>query len=390
MISLSRLLCGREGTGDRLRFGASASGRPSGVPDEAQRRPIVVWNSTRACNLRCRHCYHGATATPAADELTTAEARQLIDRLADFGVPVLLFSGGEPLLRPDLLELGRYAVDRGLRAAISSNGTLIDDEAAAGIAAAGFSYVGISLDGTEAVHDDLRGMAGAFAATVAGLRRCAEAGLRTGVRLTLGRHNVADLDAILDFVAAAGIPRACFYHLVPVGRGRSLHDLTLTHEETRAALDRLIRRAPDLAEQGTELLTVDNHADGPYLLRHVAAAQPDRYPEVLALLRANGGNASGVGIAAIDHLGDVHPDQFWQSHSFGNVRRRPFGDIWSDTSDPIMAGLKRRRSLLEGRCAACRYLDLCNGNLRVRAVVAHGNPWAPDPACYLTDREISA
>ena len=106
------------------------------------------------------------------------------------------------------------------------------------------------------------------------------------------------------------------------------------------------------------------------------------------LLRWNGGNSSGIGIGAVDHLGNVHADQFWQHYSFGNVRERPFSRIWTDTSDPLMAGLKNRKPLLKGRCAACKYLDICNGNFRVRAEAIYDDVWAPDPACYLSDEEI--
>jgi radical SAM protein with 4Fe4S-binding SPASM domain len=187
-----------------------------------------------------------------------------------------------------------------------------------------------------------------------------------------------------------GFPRACFYHLVYAGRGQRLQADDLTPEETRDAVDMIFDRSIAFHEEGAdiEILTVDNHADGPYLLQRIEEEQPERYEEVLSLLRANGGNASGIGIAAVDHLGNVHPDQFWQHHSFGNVRERPFGEIWTDTSDPLMAGLKDRKPLLTGRCAECRYLDVCNGNFRVRAQAVHGDVWAPDPACYLTDEDI--
>jgi len=354
------------------------------------RKPIVVWNSTKACNLRCIHCYYTARAEPDPDELRTGEAKAFIDDLADFGAPVLLFSGGEPLMREDLFELGAHAAGRGLRTVISTNGTLIDRANAHRIREGGFSYVGISLDGIGETNDRFRGMRGAFDAALSGFHHCQAAGVRTGLRLTLNKHNVEDLPAILDLLRDEGIPRACFYHLVYAGRGERMRSDDLTLEETRAAVDMIFDRAIAFHRRGLdiEILTVDNHADGPYLLERVRRDQPERYREVLALLRANGGNASGVGIAAVDHRGNVHPDQFWQHHSFGNVRQRPFGEIWTDTTDPLLAGLKDRKPLLKGRCAECRYLDICNGNFRVRAEEVHGDVWAPDPACYLTDEEI--
>ncbi|NPV06785.1 MAG: radical SAM protein [Anaerolineae bacterium] len=390
MISITKLLCGRSAQGDGLRYRWRTDAHASGLDAALARKPIVVWNSTKACNLRCIHCYYTAHPQADPDELTTAEARAMIDDLAAFGAPVLLFSGGEPLLRPDLYELGAYAVKRGLRAVISTNGTLIGSDEAGRIGKAGFSYVGISLDGVGETNDRFRGAVGAFEAALRGFRACQTAGVRTGLRLTLNRHNVRDLSSILDLLEKERIPRACFYHLVYAGRGRRMQEDDLTLSQTREAVDVLFDRALEWQQRGVdiELLTVDNHADGPYLLQRVQRHQPERYQEVLELLRASGGNASGIGIAAVDHRGEVHADQFWQHHSFGNVRERPFGQIWTDLSDPLMAGLKHRKPLLIGRCAGCRYLDICNGNFRVRAEAVHGDVWAPDPACYLTDEEI--
>jgi 12,18-didecarboxysiroheme deacetylase len=391
MIGVTKLLCGKVTPSDALRYGRRSDRSPSHLLQFTHdKKPIVVWNSTKACNLRCIHCYYTARAEADPDELTTAEAKSMIDDLAAFGAPVLLFSGGEPLLREDLFELGAYAVARGLRTVISTNGTLINRKTADRIREAGFSYVGISLDGIDETNDRFRGMKGAFDAALGGIRACTEAGVRTGLRLTLNRHNYEDLNAILDLLEEEKIRRACFYHLVYAGRGARIQTDDLTLEESRQAVDLIFDRTEDFARRNVdiEILTVDNHADGPYLLRRVQEQQPDRAGEVLQLLRWNGGNSSGIGIGAVDHLGYVHPDQFWQHHSFGNVRERPFGEIWTDTGEPLMAGLKNRRPLLTGRCAECRYLDICNGNFRVRAEAVYGDVWAPDPACYLADEEI--
>jgi 12,18-didecarboxysiroheme deacetylase len=391
MIGVTKLLCGQVSASDVLRYGRCSDRSPSHLLQfTSDKKPIVVWNSTKACNLRCIHCYYTANAQPDPDELTTVEARALIDNLATFGAPVLLFSGGEPLLRADLFELGAYAVERGIRTVISSNGTLIDNKVAARIREAGFSYVGISLDGIAETNDRFRGMRGAFDAALAGVRACTKAGLRTGLRLTLNRHNYEDLSAIFDLIEWEQIRRACFYHLVYAGRGARIQRDDLSLQQSRDAVDLIFARAQDFARRGQqiEILTVDNHTDGPYLLRRVQDQDPSRADEVLQLLRWNGGNSSGIGIGAIDHMGNVHADQFWQHYSFGNVRQRLFSQIWTDTSDSLMAGLKNRKPLLKGRCAACRYLDICNGNFRVRAEAVYGDVWAPDPACYLTDEEI--
>jgi 12,18-didecarboxysiroheme deacetylase len=391
MIGVTKLLCGTVTPSDALRYGRRSDRSPSHLLQFSHdKKPVVVWNSTRACNLHCIHCYYSANARPDPDELTTAEARAFIDDLAAFGAPVLLFSGGEPFLRDDLFELGAYATERGLRAVISTNGTLIERKVAQRIKEAGFSYVGVSLDGIGETNDRFRGMRGAFDAALRGIRHCTEVGIRVGLRLTLNKHNYEDLADILDLLEEERIKRACFYHLVYAGRGSRMRDDDLSLEESRAAVDLIFDRTEDFHRRGIELeiLTVDNHADGPYLLRRVQARQPERADEVLQLLRWNGGNSSGVGIGAVDHQGNVHADQFWQHYTFGNVRERPFSQIWTDTDDPLMAGLKNRKPLLKGRCAACQYLDICNGNFRVRAEAVYDDVWAPDPACYLTDKEI--
>ncbi len=391
MISVTRLLCNKIGPQDHLRYRwRKESDNHGELAANLNRKPIVVWNSTKACNLKCIHCYYSAHTKPDPDEMNTQEAKAFIDDLADFGTPVLLFSGGEPLMRQDLFELGAYAVEHGLRTVISTNGTLIKSDTAQQIKGAGFSYVGISLDGIGETNDRFRGVPGAFDSALQGFHACQAAGVRTGLRLTLNKHNIRDLANILDLLQEVRIPRACFYHLVYAGRGKRLQSDDLTLQETRKAVDMIFDRALKFRQEGfnIEILTVDNHTDGPYLLQRVARDQPHRYEQVKRLLQANGGNATGVGIAGVDHRGNVHPDQFWQHHTFGNVRQRHFSEIWKDLSDPLMAGLKNRKPLLNGRCAECRYLDICNGNFRVRAQAVHGDVWAPDPACYLTDEEI--
>lgn len=391
MIGVTKLLCGTVEVGDPLRYGRWSAKSPSHLLQFSRdKKPVVVWNMTKACNLRCIHCYITAKARPDEGELTTEEGRRLIDDLAEFGVPVLLFSGGEPLMREDLFELGAHAVKRGIRTVISTNGTLIDERTAYKIKEAGFSYVGVSLDGIGETNDEFRGVRGAFALALRGMQDCSAVGVKVGLRLTLNKHNSNDLPAILDLLGEENIRRACFYHLVYAGRGRRMKEDDLSLEQTRAAVDLIFDRAEDFHRRGVdlEILTVDNHTDGPYLLRRVQERQPQRAEEVLQLLRWNGGNSSGVGIGAIDNLGYVHADQFWQHYCFGNVRERKFGEIWSDTSDPLMAGLKDRKPLLKGRCAHCQYLDICNGNFRVRAEAVYGDVWAPDPACYLSDEEI--
>ena len=394
MINVSKLYCGAASGSDGLRYGAARTSaeQPATPRAAALRRPVVVWNVTRSCNLRCLHCYSDSEARRYEGELTFEEGAAFLRDLAAFEVPAVLFSGGEPLVRPDLFELVGYARSLGLRPTLSTNGTLITPEVAARIVGTGFTYVGVSLDGIGEVNDRFRGVSGAFQRALAAFHNLKAVGQRVGLRLTLNRHNVENLHRIFDLIELEGIDRACFYHLVPSGRGRSIVGDVLSPAETRAAVDVILERAADFHRRGLgkEILTVDNHVDGVYAYLRLRAEGSPRAEEVLRLLRWNGGGlySSGVGIADVDFLGNVHADQFWMHYSFGNVRRRPFSQIWMDTSDPLMAGLKDRRPRLTGRCAACRWLDACGGALRVRAELATGDPWAPDPGCYLADAEI--
>lgn len=294
-------------------------------------------------------------------------------------------------MRPDLAELADYAVGRGMRAVISTNGTLITPEVAEQLKRVGLSYVGISLDGLEEVNDRFRGVKGAFRKALDGIQACQAAGIKVGLRFTMNRLNVQEIPSIFDLLEEHDIPRVCFYHLVYAGRGSKLIEEDLSHEETRKAVDLIIDRTADLHRRGKmkEVLTVDNHADGPYVYQRLLKEGSPRAADVLELLKMNEGNSSGRGIGCISWDGTVHADQFWRHESFGNVRERPFSEIWSDLSHPLMKKLKDKKPYVKGRCAACRWLDICAGNFRVRAEAATGDLWAPDPACYLTDEEIA-
>jgi radical SAM protein with 4Fe4S-binding SPASM domain len=386
MINVTKLFCGVEQPADGLRYGQG-----HGAPVAAsERKPVVVWNITRQCNLKCIHCYSDSDARSYPGELNWEECTGVLDDLAQYGVPGVLLSGGEPMIHPKFYDLATYARSKGLRVTLSTNGTLIDEEAAQRLKQIGFAYVGISLDGMGDTHDYFRGRKGAFEKTAAAFRHCKGVGQKVGLRLTLSNNTLTDLERILDFIEKEEIDRVCFYHLVYSGRGSNVVDVT--HEDTRKALDKIIDRTAHWVRSGTprEVLTVDQPADGAYLYMRLLRENPAQAEKMMRLLRWNGGgtNSSGRGIGNIDTQGNVHPDQFWQSLTLGNVRQRPFSQIWSDQSHPILAQLRDRVKHLEGRCAQCRFRETCAGGFRVRALQVHGNLWAPDPACYLSDEEI--
>ncbi|MDP2646768.1 MAG: 12,18-didecarboxysiroheme deacetylase [Desulfobacterales bacterium] len=392
MIGISKLYCGTVEPSDALRYGRLSSNLPSHLLQfSSDKRPVVVWNMTRRCNLKCVHCYAHAKDIPFDNELTTAEGKSLIDDLAGFGVPVLLFSGGEPLTRKDLPELADYAVKKGLRAVISTNGTLISKETAHTLKKIGLSYVGISIDGMEEINDRFRCVKGAFNAAIQGIINCKEAGIKVGLRFTINKANADEIPKIFNLLEEMDIPRVCFYHLVYAGRGSNLVNDDLSHEETRKAVDIIIDSTRKLYDQGKEkeVLTVDNHADGPYLYLRLKRENPERAKEVLELLKMNEGNNSGRGIGCVSWDGSVHADQFWRHYSFGNVKERPFSEIWTDTSNSLMKKLKEKKKHMKGKCSVCQWLDICAGNFRVRAEAMTGDIWAPDPACYLSEEEIS-
>ena len=391
MIGISKLYCGTVEASDPLRYERHSAKLPSHLLQfSADKKPVVVWNVGQRCNLKCVHCYSQSTDKKYEGELTTEEGTKLIEDIARFGSPVILFSGGEPLLRKDLLSLAHLARDLGMRAVISTNGTLITKKMARELKRVGLSYVGVSLDGMQATNDRFRGVEGSFAAALRGIQNCQDAGIKVGLRFTVNRRNAQDIPAIFDLLEEKDIPRVCFYHLVYAGRGSRLVEEDLDHQETRQVVDLIMDRTRDLHARNrpVEVLTVDNHADGPYLYLRTAKENSARAEEVLDLLRMNGGNSSGIGIACVSWDGSVHADQFWRHYSFGNVRQRPFSEIWLDVRDPLMGKLKEKKKHVKGRCGSCRWLDVCAGNFRVRAEAVTGDIWAADPACYLTDREI--
>ena len=389
MISVTKLLFAREYYGDSLRYTKNAHAMRNGAGEGMG--PVVVWNSTKTCNLKCRHCYMSSDNKKYQNELTTHESKGFIDDLADFHVPVLLFSGGEPLIRPDFFELAEYAQAKGVRPTLSTNGTLITREVAQRIKDIGVGYVGISLDGLQDVNDQFRGVEGAFQKAMAGIQNCVAVGQRVGLRFTINHHNIQELENIFDFIERENINRDCFYHLLFSGVCRAMKNQDVTAEESRRAMDIIIRRTKDFEDRGLEkeILTVDNHCDGVYMyLKAVSEGNDQQAAQIKKYISMNGGNRSGIAFGEVDPFGYVHPDQFTQHHTFGNVRDRKFSEIWQDTSNPIMAGLKDRKPLFTARRRPGR--GLANGlrHLRPRAAAVSGEFWESAPSGYLTDEEI--
>ena len=352
--------------------------------------PVVIWNLIRRCNLACKHCYATSADIDFDGELTTAEVFAVMDDLRAYGVSVLILSGGEPLLRPDIFEISQRAKSMGFYVGLSSNGTLITDDNIADIEAVGYDYVGVSLDGMRDTHDCFRRKQGAFDESIRGIRLCQEIGIKIGLRFTLTQDNATELPDLLQLMRDEDIDKFYLSHLNYAGRGNRNRASDLHHRMTRDAMDLMFETCWQDVQAGVkrEFVTGNNDADGVYLLEWAAQRIPEHVEALRKQLLRWGGNSSGVNIANIDNLGTVHPDTMWWDYSIGNVRERPFSEIWEDTSDPLMAGLKAPKRPLEGRCAVCKQLAICGGNSRTRAWQLTGNPWAEDPGCYLSDAEI--
>ena len=380
MINISKLYCGLAGVSDELRY-----------PERRTIKPIVVFNCTPKCNLRCMHCYSSSEAACCAPELSTAQAKTLIDQIADFGCPVLLFSGGEPLLRDDLFELMAYARTRTLRTVLSTNGTRITESVAARLAELGLSYAGISLDGPADVHDRFRKVDGAFLATLNGITNCRSAGIRTGLRFTMTRDNITHVDKLFDIAAASDVRRICFYHLIRTGRAKDLAESAPSPQQVRDAIDTILTQTASRVRRGEveEVLTVGNHTDGPYMLLRMQAENHPHVGAARELLARSSGNRIGQNIASINWDGQVFPDQFWRNYSLGNILDKPFGDIWQNEADPVLHVLRNKRRYKDPQCARCRWFDLCLGNFRSLTGKPDLADWKNEPPCYLTKEEIA-
>ncbi|WP_411680807.1 putative heme d1 biosynthesis radical SAM protein NirJ1 [Clostridium thailandense] len=385
MISVTKLLCNSQNFGDKLRYVKGAAEEKYGV--SPGRGPVVVWNCTKTCNLKCVHCYANSDCNKYEGELSLTEAKSFINDLGEFRVPVILFSGGEPLLRNDIFELIEHSSKNSIRSTISTNGTLIDKEVSESLKKLNVGYVGVSLDGIGSRHDEFRKTKGSFDKALRGIRNCLEINQKVGLRFTINQYNYDQLEDIFRLIKEERIPRVCFYHLVYSGRGSEMMKADISKDEARSAMDLIIEKTMELGKD-YEILTVDNHADSVYIYLQMQKRNPKLAEKVWDLISKNGGNRSGMAFGNVDYYGEVHPDQFTWQYTLGNVKYEKFSNIWKNGSNSILEGLRNRKTLLKGRCSRCKWISVCNGNFRTRAEAVSGDFWDSDPACYLTDTEI--
>jgi radical SAM protein with 4Fe4S-binding SPASM domain len=293
------------------------------------------------------------------------------------GVPMILFSGGEPLFRQDIFELGALAKERMIETAISSNGSLITLDVVKKIKESGFSYVGISLDGLAETHDKFRGTEGASDKALEGLRLLKKEGIKAGVRFTITKLNLQELPGMIELVLAEGIERLCIYNIVYTGRGRNMTEYDLDNSERLEYIEYLLKEAERLQDR-LEILTVCNPADGVKLLSYVPQEERDQARKHLLM---SSGCSAGKRLACIDPKGDVYPCQFWRDERLGNIRGKPFSEIWN-SDNPLLNKLRRKEEWLKGLCGDCKDKEICGG-CRVRAKVVSGDSWKEDPSCYV-------
>ena len=370
MINISKLYCGIENSSDNIRY-HSDSGKG----------PIIVYNCTNKCNLNCLHCY---SKTGLTSELNTTQAKELLRQLAEIKCAVVLFSGGEPLERADLFELLDFSHKLGLRTVLSTNGSLIDSKIAKKLVSSGVSYVGISIDGNQKTHDEFRCIEGSFTKAVDAVKFCKDAGLKTGLRFTITRRNFNQIREVFSLAAQLNIQRICFYHLISAGNAAK-NNLKCTNGQIRQALNDICDCAQNYAVKGvTEVLTVGNHVDGVFILNRLKQENSPLYEKSLSLLEKFGGNKIGVKIFAIDAVGNVHPDQFWQNYSLGNITETKLDDILKDSFNIF----KDKTFFAPGRCKKCKWLNHCGTNARFLGDDLKSQ-WLLEPDCYLNDKEIS-
>ena len=356
---------------------------------------LVFWETTKACNLSCRHCRAVPQRTPCAGELTTSQALDLIDQIARVGKPVMVLSGGEPLFRPDIFDITAYGVETGLRMALATNGTLVTAKIAARIADAGIARVAISIDGaTAATHDRFRGQPGSHARALRGLRSLRDEGVSVQLNSTIARHNVGELPAILDLALEVGADALHLFMLVPVGCGLQIAPTEMLpadeyervlqwfdEQSRRCRIDLKATCAPHYFRIRAQRVETDRRAGHfqssvipRHLLTHgVSGAGPSHHEAFSAMTR---GCLAGTAVCFVSNVGAVFPCGYLPVTA-GDVRRDRFADIWN--ASPVFEQL-RDPAALTGKCGACRYESICGG-CRARAYAATGSFLSEEPFC---------
>lgn len=335
---------------------------------------LVAWEVTHACNLACKHCRAEAQTTPAPGELTTAEGKAFIDTLPAVGSPIIIFTGGEPLLRPDVFELADYARDKGLRCVMSPNGTLLSPETAARIRDVGIQRCSISLDGPDAAsHDDFRGVPGAFDASLRGIEYLKQVGVEFQINTTVTRNNLNDFKKIFQLCEQLGAAAWHIFLLVPMGRASGLSDQVITAQEYEDVLHWLY----DFRKTTSMHLKATCAPHYYRIMRQRAKEEGIRVtPETFGMDAMTRGCLGGTGFCFVSHSGQVQPCGYLTLNC-GNIRETPFPEIWRNSHHFKQF---RTQSEYTGKCGPCEYHNVCGG-CRARAYSMNGDHMGEEPLC---------
>ncbi|RJQ58167.1 MAG: heme b synthase [Desulfobacteraceae bacterium] len=335
---------------------------------------LVAWEVTRNCNLNCVHCRAAATLGPHEGELDTQTCLRILDEIADAGNPIVILTGGEPLLRPDIFEIARYGTDKGLRMVMAPNGTLITEEVAGRLAAAGIQRISVSLDGASSeAHDRFRGVDGAFKRALQGIEKAKSAGIEFQVNTTITKQNLASLPRIQKLAMELEAVAHHIFLLVPTGRGKYIIDQEITAKEYEEALNWFY----DQRELSSLQLKATCAPHYYRILRQRAKAEGKKVEfKTHGLDAVTRGCLGGTGFCFISHRGIVQPCGFL-SLNCGDLRKQAFSEIW--TGSEVFLSL-RNFDNLEGKCGRCEYRKVCGG-CRARAYEATGDYMAEEPLC---------
>ena len=361
----------------------------AGRPERSLEGSIAIWNFTNRCNLACRHCYSYADPN-SEDFLSTEFILGAIPELRKAGIRFVIFSGGEPLIRKDIFEIAEAMREAGIVTYLSTNGLYVNEKNVDRIIET-FNYIGISIDGIEAVHDAFRGLEGAYRRSLEAIALIQRHGGNAGIRFTITEETKGSFYDIFDLAERIGVDKIYISHLVYSGRGLENLKIDISKEERRKFVEFIIDKAFQYHEEGRDIdiVTGNMEMDAILFLEKFAERYPDLKEEMRRRLLAWGGNSAGRKLVNIDWQGNVKPDPFFP-FTIGNMTEKPFSEIWLDEKNEMLTRLREHPRILSGKCADCGVIDICNGGSRSRAYAIHGDLWAEDPSCYLSKAEIAS
>ena len=356
---------------------------PGGGKAQLGNLRLVAWEVTRSCNLACIHCRASAQDRPYDNELSTEESISFLDEIATFASPIIILTGGEPLLRPDIFEIAAYGNQKGFRMTMAVNGTLLTPNIVRKMLDAGIQRISVSIDGASATsHDAFRQVQGAFDGALRGISYAREAGLDFQINTTITHQNLHELRPIQELTVSLGAVAHHIFLLVPMGRGRDMADQAISAEQYEKALNWFYEQKDHVPLQLKATCAPHYYR----ILRQRAKAEGRQVDfQTFGLDAVTRGCLGGVGFAFVSHIGQVQPCGYLELDC-GNIREKPFKEIWE--ASPIFTDLRNFQKY-EGKCGRCQYIRVCGG-CRARAYESTGNYLAPEPLCLFQPGQAEA